>query len=89
LSSVATLARLALKECRAAFAPRLLLSGVSGFGDDEQRTGQRFRVGASAPVAITSSPSCCTRRSFSCFALSASAFSSESKSRGLRIEVLH
>jgi ATP-dependent Lhr-like helicase len=39
----------------------------------------------SAPVAITSSPSCCTRRSLSCFAFSASAFSSASMSLGLRI----
>ena len=40
---------------------------------------------ASAPVVITSSPSCRTRRSLSCLALSASTFSSESISRGLRI----
>ena len=42
---------------------------------------------ASAPTAITSSPSCCTLRLLRSRALSPSAFSSASKSRGLRIIV--
>jgi hypothetical protein len=41
---------------------------------------------ASAPHAITNSPSWCSLRSFSNFARSLSAFISESKSRGLRID---
>ena len=46
-------------------------------------------LSASASVAMTSAPRSRTRRSFNCFALSASAFSSESKSRGLRMGSLH
>ena len=43
-SSRSTLARCALKESRAAFAPALLSCAVVGFLDFKQRARERFRV---------------------------------------------
>ena len=51
------------------------------------RRPSSLALSASAPVAMTSSPSCCTLRLLRSRALSPSAFSSASKSRGSRIVV--
>ena len=63
------------------------VSEFGGVSSAPARTASPSSV--SAPVAVTSAPRSRTRRSFNCLALSASAFSSESKSRGLRIGHLH
>jgi hypothetical protein len=55
----------------------------------EQRARQRFRIERIGSGGDDQRAELRTRRSFSCFALSASTFSSESKSRGLRIYCLH
>src|SRR5450755_2874450 len=70
---------------RFAHASRFAASFVSASIISAPASSSALRL--SAPVAITSSPSCCTLRLLRSRALSPSAFSSASKSRGLRIVV--
>lgn len=65
----------ALEKHHATLGPCLTLRGVFGFGDCDERAGQFVGAECIGPVAIISSPSCCTFRVLSSRALSSRVLS--------------